>query len=54
MVAYEDINQDGFMDMVLKMEDIPGTFELGMGEAILEGVLTNGRHIRGVGDICVR
>lgn len=54
MIAYEDINGDGYMDMVVKIEDVAGNFPVGMGEAILTGELGDGRHIRGVGDICVR
>jgi hypothetical protein len=54
MVAYEDINDDGYLDMVVKVEDVEGTYSPGMGVGTLEGVLGNGRHILGVGDICVR
>jgi hypothetical protein len=54
MVAYEDINEDGYMDMLVKIEDVEGTYSPGMGWAYLTGELDNGRHIMGTGDICVR
>lgn len=54
MAAYEDINWDGYMDYVVKVEDIEGTFHPGMGTAKLTGVLKDGTHIAGVGDICIR
>jgi hypothetical protein len=54
MAAYEDINYDGYMDYVVKVEDIEETFKPGMGTAKLTGILKDGTHIVGVGDICVR
>jgi hypothetical protein len=54
MVAYEDVNEDEYMDMVVKIEDAAGTYDPGMGTATLVGELGNGKHIMGYGDICIR
>jgi hypothetical protein len=54
MAAYEDFNRDGFMDLVLKFQDVEGTFMPGMGTATLTGTLFDGTHIMGDGDICIR
>jgi hypothetical protein len=54
MVAYENINGDNYMDMVVKIENVEGTFNSEMEWATLTGELESGRRIRGVGDICIR
>ena len=51
--AYEDVNGDTYMDMVLKIEDVDGTFTQGSGYATLTGLLYDGTPIEGIGDICI-
>lgn len=56
LAAYEDVNGDGFIDLVLKIEDVDGTFTQGSGTATLSGNLLpefGGTPIEGVGDICI-
>lgn len=56
LAAYEDVNGDGFMDLVVKIEDVDGTFTQGSGYATLTGFLYaefGGNPIEGVGDICI-
>jgi hypothetical protein len=53
LAAYEDVNFDGFDDLVVKIEDIDGTFTQGSGTAILTGSLQDGTPFFGTGDICI-
>jgi hypothetical protein len=53
LAAYEDVNADGFTDLVVKIEDVDGTFTQGSGTATLTGNLLGGTPILGTGDICI-
>lgn len=56
LAAYEDVNGDGYMDLVVKIQDVDGTFAKGSGFATLKGNLYaeyGGTYIEGTGDICV-
>lgn len=54
MAAFEDVNKDGYVDLVLKFYDVNGVFDPGDEYATLTGNLLNGTPFFGVGDICVR
>lgn len=49
----EDVNSDGFDDLVVHIEDVDGTFTSGSGTAQLSGELLDGTPIRGTDEICV-
>jgi hypothetical protein len=49
----EDVNADGFDDLVLQIEDTDGTFASGSGTATLSGQLLDGTPIQGSDSICV-
>jgi hypothetical protein len=49
----EDVNADGFEDLVLQIEDTDGTFASGSGTATLTGQLLDGTPIEGSDSICV-
>jgi hypothetical protein len=53
LAAYEDVNGDGYPDLVIKIEDVDGTFTQGSGTATLNGNLYDGTPIQGTGDICI-
>ena len=53
LASYSDFNSDGFTDLVVKFEDLDGTFSKGDGFATLNGNLKDGTPFFGVGDICV-
>jgi hypothetical protein len=56
LAAYEDVNGDGYTDLVIKIEDADGTFTQGSGYATLTGSLSEefgGTPIQGTGDICI-
>lgn len=53
LAAYEDLNQDGYMDLVIKFEKVEGSFTPGSSTAVLTGTLRDGSHIFGVDDICL-
>jgi parallel beta-helix repeat protein len=53
LVAYEDVNDDGYTDLVIKFEEIDGAFNQGSHNAVLTGTLYDGTYIFGVGDICI-
>lgn len=53
LAAYEDVNGDGYLDLVLKIQDIDGTFTSGSGTATITGKLYDGTPIIGTGDICI-
>ena len=56
LAAYEDVNGDGYIDLVIKIEDLDGTFSKGSGFASLTGNLYpdfGGTPIEGIGDICI-
>lgn len=48
-----DVNQDAIADLLVKFDDIGGTFELGEGTAVLTGALLDGTLIEGSDTICV-
>jgi len=53
MAHVEDVNGDGFDDLVIQIEDVDGTFTSGSGTATLSGRLADGSFIEGSDDICV-
>ena len=53
MAAFEDVNSDGYTDLVVKFNDVDGVFEPGDKYATLTGNLLDGTPFFGVGDICV-
>jgi len=52
LAAYEDVNGDGFTDLVVKIVDLGG-YEPGDGYATITGSLNDGTLIEGTGDICI-
>lgn len=53
LASYEDVNGDGFADLVVKIEDVDGEFTQGSGTATLRGSLLDGTFILGTDDICI-
>lgn len=53
LAAYEDVNGDGYVDLVIKIEDTDGVFEQGTATATLTGELLDGTPIEGVDEICI-
>ncbi len=49
----EDVNSDGFDDLVCQVEDFDGVFELGDESATLTGELYDGTPITGTDSICI-
>jgi len=49
----EDVNGDGFDDLVVQIEDIDGAFTNGTGTATLTGQLLDGTPFEGTDDICI-
>lgn len=50
---YEDVNEDGFEDLVVQIQDEDGVFEPGEGEATVTGLLVDGRTFTGTDSIIV-
>lgn len=50
---YEDVNEDGFEDLVVQIQDEDGVFEPGEGEATVTGLLVDGRTFTGSDSIIV-
>ena len=53
MARVAHVNGDGFADLVVQIEDVPGTFTSGSGTATLTGNLFDGTPFEGSDDICV-
>ena len=53
MAHLEDVNGDGFDDLVIQIEDLDGTFASGSGTATLTGQLFDGTPFEGSDDICI-
>ena len=51
--SIEDVNGDGFNDLVVKIEDVDGVFIQGTGTATLTGNLLDGTPIEGSDSICI-
>lgn len=49
----EDVNNDGFDDLVVQIEDQDGIFEPGIGVATVTGSLLDGRNFEGSDFICI-
>ena len=49
----EDVNGDGFDDLVVKIIDTDGTYQVGTGTATLTGQLFDGTQIEGTDSICI-
>ena len=47
LAHYEDVNGDAFLDLVIQIEEIDGTFEVGDSTATLTGNLLDGTPIEG-------
>ncbi len=52
-VSLEDVNNDGYEDMVVKIIDTDGTYEQGTDIATLNGSLFNETSIEGTDSICI-
>lgn len=50
---YTDLNGDGYVDLLIKIEDSGGNFVEGQTEATLTGALFNGTPIEGDDTICI-
>ena len=50
----KDINNDGYDDLLLKIEDSDGNFVEGQTEATLTGALYDGTQIEGYDFICIK
>ena len=53
MAHIEDVNGDGFDDLVVQIEDVDGTFTSGSGTATLTGNLFDGTAFEGSDEICI-
>jgi hypothetical protein len=53
LAAYEDVNEDTHLDLVVKIEDLDGVFDAGSGTATLTGQLLDGAPIEGMDEICI-
>jgi hypothetical protein len=53
LCSFEDVNLDGFHDLVCHFEDDPDSWEGGEDEATLTGVLMDGTQIKGTDAICL-
>jgi len=53
LAGYEDVNGDGYVDLVVKIEDQDGVWQAGSGYATLTGELLDGTEFAGTGDICI-
>lgn len=49
----EDLNGDGFDDLVVQIQDADGAFTSGSGTATLTGTLLNGTPFEGTDAICI-
>ena len=47
LYSYEDVNDDGFVDLVVQIQDEDGVFEPGEGVATVIGDLIDGRSFTG-------
>ena len=50
---YEDVNADGFLDLVVHIQDQDGSLANGTGVATLTAMLTDGTAIAGSDEICI-
>ena len=53
LASMEDVNGDCIDDLVVKIEDVDGTFISGSGTATLTGALLDGTPFEGADSICV-
>ena len=53
LANYEDINGDGFMDLIVQIEDQDGAFAEGVGTVSLRGQLLDGTYVEGTDSICI-
>ncbi|HEX9400817.1 MAG TPA: hypothetical protein VF912_11970 [Anaeromyxobacter sp.] len=53
LAHYEDVNGDGYPDLVVQMEGVAGTFAQGQTTALLVGSLYGGTPIQGSDSICI-
>lgn len=50
----EDVNGDGFVDLVVQIQDVAGAFSPGDTSATLMGETFDGTHIHGDDSICIK
>lgn len=53
LASIEDVNGDGFDDLVVKIEDVDGAFTSGSGTATLTGQLWDGTPFEATDEICI-
>ena len=53
LASYEDVNGDGFLDLLVHVQDQDGTLANGTGVATLSGTLSDGTPIVGSDEICI-
>ena len=49
----EDVNGDGYMDLVVQIQDTDGTYQTGETSAVLKGKTNGGQDIQGTDTICI-
>ena len=52
-MTYEDVNDDGILDISAKFEDSDDYIETGSGVAEIKGYLLDGTSIRGQDQVCL-
>ena len=50
---FDDVNGDGFMDLIVQIEDQDGVFQVGTTVATLTGELFDGTPIKGTDTVCI-
>ncbi len=53
LVHYEDVNADGFVDLVAQMQDVGDTFTTGQANATITATLIDGTRLSGTAPMCV-
>ncbi len=53
LAHFDDVNGDGYEDLVVQIQDLDGVFEPGDTIAKVTGSLFDGRRIQGVDSICI-
>ena len=53
LAHFDDVNQDGFLDLVMHIEDLDGAFEPGTSLALLQGQLYDGTAFEGTDEVCI-
>lgn len=53
LAHFDDITQDGFLDLIMQIEDLDGVFEPGTSIALLQGQLYDGTPFEGTDEVCI-